>query len=65
MRSYASFRPVASFSVSGAYTLLDTEVLSLDGALGVAPQFYRVGQQLVRRPRHSGARVSASPRKPT
>jgi outer membrane receptor protein involved in Fe transport len=35
--------------------LLSTEILSLDGASGVAQQFYRVGQQLVRRPRHSGS----------
>ena len=51
----ARFRPSASVSVTGAYTLLDTEVLSLDGASGVAQQFYNVGQELPRRPRHSGS----------
>jgi outer membrane cobalamin receptor len=51
----ARFRPAARVSVVGAYTLLDTEVLSLDGASGVAQQFYRVGQELPRRPRHSGS----------
>ena len=30
-------------------------MLSLDRASGVAQQFYRVGQRLVRRPRHSGS----------
>ena len=49
------FRPSARISVVGAYSLLDTEILSLDRASGVAPQFYRVGQQLVRRPRNSGS----------
>ena len=51
----ARFRPTARISVAGAYTFLDTEVLSLDGSSGVAQQYYRVGQQLVRRPRHSGS----------
>src|SRR5439155_12409612 len=55
----ARFRPSAAVSVIGAYTFLDPEILSLDGASGVAPQFYHVGQQLVRRPRYSGSMIAS------
>ena len=55
----ARFRPSAAVSVIGNYTYLDTAILSLDGTSSVAPQFYRVGQQLVRRPRHSGSLASS------
>ncbi|MGH9718681.1 MAG: TonB-dependent receptor [Bryobacteraceae bacterium] len=53
------FRPSSALSVSGHYTRLGAEVLSLDGASGIAQQYYRVGQELPRRPRNSGA-VNAS-----
>lgn len=42
-------------SVRGAYTYLDTEVLSLDSIPGEAPPPFVVGDQLIRRPRHQGS----------
>ncbi|MBI1786003.1 MAG: TonB-dependent receptor [Acidobacteria bacterium] len=51
----ATYRPSGKLALSGSYTYLDSEILSLDGASGVAPRFFRVGQELIRRPRHSGA----------
>ncbi len=52
--SYA-FRPVSSLRISGHYTWLKTEVLALDKAPGRAAAFFRVGQELLRRPEHSAA----------
>jgi outer membrane cobalamin receptor len=40
--------------VRGTYTLLDTEILAIDG-LGQAPSPYQVGDPLLRRPRHQGS----------
>src|SRR6266545_4086383 len=34
------------------------EILALDGSSSLASNFFRVGQQLIRRPKHSGAVVS-------
>lgn len=48
-------RPASLLSVHAAYTWLDTEILSLNGASGVAPAYFTPGQPLVRRPRHSAA----------
>ncbi len=39
----------------GAYTYLDTAVLSLDGSSTLVQGIFRLGQQLIRRPRHSGS----------
>lgn len=47
-------RPVSSLAVGGDYTLLDTAVLGLDGST-LAQVPFQVGQQLLRRPRNSGA----------
>lgn len=43
-----------SLSVKGTYMYLDTEVLSLDRSSQVQ-RFFNLGQQLLRRPRHSGS----------
>ncbi len=52
-------RPTRWVSIAGSYTLLESEVLSLNGSNGLAPQFFSVGQPLLRRPRHSGTLVTA------
>lgn len=39
----------------GSYTYLDSAVLSLDRSLNSVQNFFRLGQQLLRRPRHSGS----------
>jgi outer membrane cobalamin receptor len=51
-----SFRlqPTRSLQISAEYTLLDTSILALAGSSVVQAPFH-VGQQLFRRPRHSGA----------
>ena len=50
----ARLRPARWVMVSGSYTLLETRILSLDGSAGQAPLPFAVGQQLTRRPEHSG-----------
>ena len=50
----ARWQPGRALSVTGTYTLLKSEILSLDGSSGLAPAYFRVGQQLLRRPEHSG-----------
>lgn len=50
----ARLRPARWVLVSGSYTLLETRILSLDGSAGQAPLPFAVGQQLTRRPEHSG-----------
>lgn len=50
----ADGRLLASVSVRATYTLLDTEILSVDGLDGTAPSPFKVGNPLVRRPRHQG-----------
>ena len=49
------FRPARWMAFTGNYTYLDTEVLALDHSSGLAQAYYRVGQQLARRPPHSGS----------
>jgi outer membrane receptor protein involved in Fe transport len=49
----ASLRPARWVFVTGSYTLLETKILSLDGS-DRAPLPFAVGQQLTRRPEHSG-----------
>lgn len=51
------WQPGRAFSVSAAYTYLKSEILSLNGSAGLAPDFFRVGQELLRRPSHSGTLV--------
>src|SRR4029077_8757769 len=47
----ARLRPARWLFVTGSYTLLETRILSLDGA-NQAPLPFSVGQQLTRRPEH-------------
>jgi outer membrane receptor protein involved in Fe transport len=54
----ARFRPTRWMSVAGSYTYLDSEILSLNGSTGLAPLYFRVGQELIRRPANSGSFVS-------
>jgi outer membrane cobalamin receptor len=51
----AKLRPARWLFVEGSYTLLQTEILALNGAPGLAPTPFSVGQELLRRPRNSGS----------
>lgn len=55
----AGLRPARWVFVNGTYTYLDTKILSLNGAAGLAPQPFSVGQPLLRRPANSGS-IAAS-----
>jgi vitamin B12 transporter len=46
-------RGASGLEAAVTYTFLDTEVLAVDG-LRIAPQPFRVGDPLLRRPRHQG-----------
>jgi outer membrane cobalamin receptor len=48
-----AWRPVTGLDLRASYTLLDTEVLAVDNS-SEAPPPYRVGDRLLRRPRHQG-----------
>lgn len=50
----AAWRGPHGLGVRGAYTFLDTEIRAVDG-LALAPSPYRVGDALLRRPRHQGS----------
>ncbi len=52
-------QPNRWFSATASYTFLASKILSLDGAAGLAPRFFKVGQPLLRRPRHSSAVTSS------
>jgi outer membrane receptor protein involved in Fe transport len=45
-------RPVLSLELGGQYTFMDSSILALDGSTEANAPFH-VGQQLIRRPRHS------------
>ena len=47
-------RAPIGLSIHGAYTLLDSEILSADGTAS-APAPFKVGDALIRRPRHQGS----------
>lgn len=49
-----AWRPSTALSLRSHYTWLDTTVLGLDGADDQAPSPFRVGDALLRRPRHLG-----------
>ncbi|MGO9010193.1 MAG: TonB-dependent receptor [Bryobacteraceae bacterium] len=51
----ARLRPARWCYITGWYTWLDSEILSLNGAAGLAPAPFSVGQQLLRRPANSAA----------
>ena len=48
-------RPSASILLTGNYTWLETEALSLNGGSGLVQQYYYPGQPLLRRPKQSGS----------
>jgi len=50
----ARLRPARWVYINGSFTLLETRILSLDGSADKAPSPFHVGQQLTRRPEHSG-----------
>ena len=54
----AMFRPGRWLSVTGNYMWLDTQVLSLNGGIGLVEQYYYLGQPLLRRAKHSGSMVA-------
>ena len=47
-------RPLAALDLRASYTLLDTEILAVDRSTE-APAPFRVGERLIRRPRHRGS----------
>ena len=51
-------RPARWMSLTASYMYLDSTILSLDGSTGLAPQYFSVGQELIRRPANSGSFVS-------
>jgi outer membrane cobalamin receptor len=60
----ADVRPIRPLTVRANYTLLDTEILSIDGLQNIAPidaqivpsaRQFAVGDMLLRRPRHQGS----------
>ena len=54
----AMFRPSRFLSVTGNYMWLDSQVLSLNGGIGLVEQYYYLGQPLIRRPKQSGSMVT-------
>jgi outer membrane cobalamin receptor len=54
----ARLRPSRWLFLTGSFTLLETRILSLDGSSNQAPLPFSVGQQLTRRPEHSGSFVA-------
>ena len=55
----AKLRPARWVFVTGWYTRLKTEILSLNGSANLAPAPFQAGQELLRRPADSGAVVAA------
>jgi outer membrane cobalamin receptor len=51
----ATYRPATWISVTGNYMWLETEVLSLNGGIGLVQQYFYLGQPLLRQPKHSGS----------
>jgi outer membrane receptor protein involved in Fe transport len=51
----AQLRPARWLFVTGSYTYLNSEILSLNGSSNSAPSHFQVGQELLRRPADSGA----------
>jgi outer membrane receptor protein involved in Fe transport len=54
----AGLRPARWVFVTGSYTYLKSEILSLNGTSATAPTPFSVGQQLLRRPANSGEAVA-------
>ncbi len=55
----AKLRPATWVSVTGNYMWLESEVLSLNGGIGLVQQYFYLGQPLLRRPKQSGSLVSS------
>ena len=55
----ARLRPARWIFVEASYTGMKTEILSLNGAPGTAQLPYRVGEELTRRPAHSGSLLAS------
>jgi outer membrane receptor protein involved in Fe transport len=51
----ARYRPATWISVTANYTWLETEVLSLNGGIGLVQQYFYLGQPLLRQPKQSGS----------
>jgi outer membrane cobalamin receptor len=51
----ARWQPIDAVSIRAGWTWLDTEVLAVDGLDSSAPPPYRVGDDLVRRPKHQAS----------
>jgi outer membrane cobalamin receptor len=51
----ADARPLAPLTVRTSYTFLATAILSVDHLSQIAPPPFKVGDALIRRPRHQGA----------
>ncbi len=54
MELSAQLRPSRWIFVTGSYTYLNSEILSLNGSANQAPSPFQVGQELLRRPGNSG-----------
>ncbi|MGH9387764.1 MAG: TonB-dependent receptor [Vicinamibacterales bacterium] len=54
LETSAAWRVASGLGLRASYTLLDTEILAVDGSPS-APPPYQVGDALPRRPRHQGA----------
>ncbi len=51
----AKYRPATWISVAANYMWLETEVLSLNGGIGLVQQYFYLGQPLLREPKQSGS----------
>ncbi|HZL57771.1 MAG TPA: TonB-dependent receptor [Bryobacteraceae bacterium] len=54
----AQLRPLRWLSLTGNYTWLETQALSLNGGSGLIQQYFYPGQPLLRRPKQSGSMVA-------
>jgi outer membrane cobalamin receptor len=52
------FRPTTWISLNANYTWLESEVLSLNGGVGLVQQDFYLGQPLLRRPKQSGSAIA-------
>ena len=57
--SSGEWRPVSWFALRANYMWLETEVLSLDGGIGLVQQFFYLGQPLLRQPKQSGSALAS------
>jgi outer membrane cobalamin receptor len=55
VEAVAKYRPATWFSIAANYMWLETEVLSLNGGIGLVQQYFYLGQPLIRQPKQSGS----------